>query len=235
MKINNKYTHILSVILVFMLMFTCIPIASGSIEANAATKVKKGTVYNQVIKKGNIVYCTYNENGNNTVLKVNLKTGKKTKVVKNVYNLRGMQIKGNYIYYGLGLEVPMFYLYRVNIKTGKKQKLANVYSLGNGHPAYVVGKNTIYYKDASWKEGTDIIKSRNMQMKLNGKSKKKLSNTIINIVCKNSNVSGYKVIYKGINYHYDNYIDEYTYDYYKCYLKQPNGKQIYLAKVNAYW
>ena len=38
MRKNKKFTHLLSVMLILTVVFTCIPVASGSIEANAATK-----------------------------------------------------------------------------------------------------------------------------------------------------------------------------------------------------
>lgn len=236
MRKNRRNKHILAIMLIFMVVFTCIPVASGSIEANAATKEKKGVVYKEIIKRKNIVFCAYNEDGESTILKVNLNNGSKTVLAKNVWQMAGLKIKGNYIYYAAGSsDIPKATLYRVNIKTRKKQKLANVYLTEKCVPAVVFGKNKIYYREAYWSKKTDFVASRNKQMKLNGTGKKRIYNTKIRVTGKRSNVSGYKVIYKGVNYHYDPDYEDYEYEYYKCYLKKPNGKLIYLAKVDDYW
>lgn len=235
MRKNKKFTHLLSIMLLLMVAFTCIPVASGSIEASAAIKEMKGTVYSEVIKRGNTAYCAYNEDGDYTILKVDLNTGKKTRLVRNAFRMKGMKQRGSYLYYGVGFETPQFNLYRVNVKTGKKQKLARVYSVGSGYPAYVLGKTRIYYREAYWSKKTDFVASRNRKIKLNGTDKKRLYNTRIRVSNKRANVSGYKVIYKGVNYHYDSDFEDYVYDYYNCYLKKPDGSQIYLAKVDDYW
>ena len=192
-----------------------VAVAFMPVMSFAASKTVKMTSYEQVIKSGNTAYCA----GARGLYKVTLKKGK-VKKVKILYStgrtwfegsqLSAMKKKGNYIYFVLvsGIDCQ---LYRIKT-SGKKRKL-----LATGYDSFVdyaIKGKKIYYGCCTddWDENyvTRV-------MKLNGKSKKRTSVTPV-LKIKNSNKSGYKMIYRTKG------------SYVQDFLKTPKGK-FYLGRV----
>ena len=182
--------------------------------AFASSKAKM-TVCTDAVKCGNTVYCATAGFG---ICKVTVKNGKvKSKKWLDKSDwcygpfsyISDMKKKGNYLYYIQGSEGTVSYLYRMNVKTGKKKQLCK-----NVEKDAIKGKK-IYAK--VWKENNygDMTYFKR-SMKLNGASKKKTSvKAVMRIVV--SNAKGYSVVYKEKN------------GYVKSYLKTPKGK-FYLGK-----
>ncbi len=188
-------------------------IAAGLIPATEhayAAGSPKMTVYDQVIRKGNIVYC--GGLGRN-LYKVNLKTGKvydlyTGRIVQPVEDrgqgyapyylfssIHSMRLKGKYLYYVWPVSQPgtRTSLYRIHTKTGKVQRLARAGT--GGRVWYVIKGNRIYVK---LETSMQSYKYKYRVMKLNGKSVKKTS-VKPKMKTLKSNINGYKVRIKDIN------------------------------------
>ena len=183
--------------------------------ATAFAATKSMTVYTEVLKTGNTVYCCSFKG----MYKVRIKNGRpvsKKLIVKSSEKKgypHGMKKKGKYLYYSLNAgESDDSPLYRINLSSGKKQKLAKDVS------DYVICGNNLYYnyygKADEFGEQPLITKV----MKLNGKCKTSTNITIHNR-SKLSNAKGYKITYKDITGKYN----------VKEYLKTPKGR-IYLCR-----
>ena len=148
------------VLLVIITLCVFVGFGFKSPDLYSAAKTKKMKTYN-TIKSGKNVYCV----AGNRILKVNLNTEKVTKLVKGKHGyISSLVLKGRYLYYldhGNGLATC--YIYRVNTKTKKKQKLASKTAMN-----YAISGKKIYYEAIN----ADTWKSVNKVMKLNGKSKK---------------------------------------------------------------
>ena len=153
--------------------------------SHAQTKPTK--VYSQVIKSGDYAYCI----SGTGIYKVNVKTGKKKKLVKDpgdYGHYRQMCKKGSYLYYIKGGTDVRADLYRVSINGGKSKHLAGSVNKGRYVLKYMIKKNRIYYKERNDRTG----KIKTKKMKLNGKSKKN-TRAKVRWVEKKSNKSGYFV------------------------------------------
>ena len=192
----------------------CLILLILPIHSEAATKVKKGSVYNEVIKIGKYAYCS----SGYTLYRVNLKRNK----VKTLYAPRpwtgdyfvgSMRLKGKYLYYIFGGE-NVTDIYRLNLKTGKRKRLTG----GNGVIYdYVISGKRIYYRSMLWTKNEPTVRR---VMKCNGKSKKK-TNYRAKMVRKNTNKAGkgYRVVGK--------YVDS----VWRAWLTNPNGKKVYLGSL----
>ena len=219
------------------LIVLCFVLATGLLNTSnqtyAASKSKKMTVYDQVIKKGNYAYCT---GVGRNLYKVNLKTGKVTNLITGntgpevhnhvsyvypIRNVRSMKLKGKYLYYiSAQTQGPGEALYRINVNTGKIKRLA---STSMGRITYVIKGSKIYY----YIDKMDG-KKRCKVMKLNGKSRKKTS-IVPKMKSKKSNVKGYSSIINDVSKETDY---EYIGDV-RTYLVAP-GRTILTAKHIAY-
>ncbi|MGI6765686.1 MAG: hypothetical protein ACOX4R_00565 [Lentihominibacter sp.] len=203
---NKRITKALLIIISFIVAatFSLVPV-----DSFAASKVKKSTVYS-CIKSKNVVYC---EN-DFRVFKVNLDTQDVQVMADDKYreDPEYLKLKGNYLYY-MGLN-PYEYcvndLYRVNIKTFQKKRLAS------NVMAYAISGSKIYYVT----ENYDTGKRTKRVMKLNGKSKKKTKYSA-KMSDKYTNAGGYYV--------WDDYDssldwgDEPEDEWCNYYLATPNG------------
>ena len=199
-----------------------VAVAFMPVMSFAASKTVKMTVYNQVYKTGNTVYC----GGAKGLYKVTLKKGKvkKAKVLCKYASLfgaysyiGGIKKKGKYIYFTGGSEGTYWTIMRVKTSGKGLKQLAGIST-----SEYVIKGKKIYYVDYDW---DDDEKELYYSMKLNGKSKHRTS-TKVKMKTKRSNAAKYSVImkeYKG-----------YAYDY----LKTPKGT-FFLGKVlieeSEYW
>jgi hypothetical protein len=225
---KKNFTIILILALSLVLAFSSLTLIAFTDDAYAASgKTKKMTVYNNILKRGNTVFVNLGK----TIASVNTKTGK-VKILtgksKNaLYNVRRMALKNNYIYF-VRVEDPAFYVFlRVNIKTGKKKRIA----VGEGSFSYVISGNKIYYrtKVLDWSHLGETKETIKKVMQLSGKSKKKTVISARNTV-KKSNAPGYKIV-KSFSHKKsvddgDGYIE--TTKYYDYYLQMPNGKRIFI-------
>ena len=166
---------------IFALIAALILSSTGS--AFAASKTKKMTVYNEVIKSKKYVYCAAGDG----IYKINLKTGSKQKLVKNdAYPFDGvgsMKLYKGYLYYlteGNGIASPSLYRIKTNGKGKKKLDSAD---------RYVIKKKKVYYTK---RVGDSYNKSVKRQMNLNG-SKKKKSSYKVKSTFKESNATGYYI------------------------------------------
>ena len=170
----------------------------------AASKKAKMTVYKYVIKSGNTVYCSAGFGG---IYKVTLKNGKvkKTKrLVKHYCWLGGMKKKGKYIYYVEGSAGATRTLARVNINTGKREKIISSVDYDID---FVIKNKKLYARVGSFYSE----KAVNKVMKLNGKAVEKTSVRPKNTI-DDTDTDGYSVESdpKG--------------KYYYIYLKTPKGR-----------
>jgi hypothetical protein len=181
-----------------------------------ASKTKKMTAYTQCIKDGNTVYC----NTKGGIYKVNIKTGKKKTLVKFKYpayeSIEGMKLKKGYIYYSYSSLDDGAAICRVKTSGKSKKTLADF--IWSSRPQFCVGKNKIYYKSYKDYDSSKVVKKK---MKLNGKSKKKSSYNV-KTKYKATNKSGYRVVE----------VWQSDSDICKYYLRKPNGKKIFLQKIN---
>ena len=185
------------------------------LSVHAASK-KSIVVYEDVIKKGNIVYCASYVG----LQKINLKTKKTKNLVKK--DLDGfpsfMILKGKWLFYNYFSGGTTSCVCRVNVNNGKIQILGN-------NEISIAGKkfDNVYYEKIAIK-GSRIYcqcynetndgksESFNMSMGLNGK-KKKLISSGIKTQKKKSNKSGYRIDSKRVR------TGDHVYEYY--YLKTP--------------
>lgn len=183
----------------------------------AFAKTVHSTAYDNVIKKGNTVYCCNNVG----IFKLSLKTGKSRRLVwgDRDLDLGRMMKKGKYIYYTLIGDVTLD-LYRVNT-VNKKKVMIQAGSLAGKYAHvtdYGMYRNKIYCR-LEQSEGLDD-KVAYRVMKLNGRSKKK-TKIKISMKIKSSNTKGYKLFTK------------YNYRAHKAYayLKAPR-KTYYLGAID---
>ncbi len=201
-----------------MLMLVMIAGCFTVVSWGASGNTKRMKVYEECIKKGNIVYCA-TDNG---IYKVNIKNGKKTKLFKysNGYNgdpawARGIdciKLHKGYLYYVLINSDLKMNICRVKTSGKARKHLASFYS-----GEFAISGKRIYYKGFRDWEYTKAFKKK---MKLNGKSK---SNSSYNVKMKYavSNAKGYRIVEKYIKSGLE-----------KNYLKLPSGKVIYLETVD---
>jgi len=207
-------------IVAFMIM---IAISAGLVPTPvlAASKVKM-VAYDQVIKKGNTIYCA--GSGTN-IYKIKVRNGEvvdKKKIVSSSWgseysSINRMKKRGKYLYYVEWTEGTLWWLKRVNIKTGKVNTLC---TMGD---QYAFKKNKLYVK--KWKT-QDLIKRTTRVMKLNGKNKKKTSKRVV-MKRKKSNAKGYSVKIISFTDYYGDPISASTY------LKTPKGNY-YLGTTKPY-
>lgn len=202
MKRSSKSLIFILILAVAVAFSFAVPAESVS----AASKTKKMSVYD-CIKSGDTVYCT----NDHYIFKVDLKT-------KNVTILTGgkcypnmLKLKGKYLYYrdshqGFAVKGYTGELYRINVKTKAKKKLA--------YASYYAIKGKKIYVNADRLKG-DKVKTSKRVMKLNGKSKKKTKYKVKNVY-KDTNVSGY---YVTDDVDWDDYYDQPA----NYYLRTPSG------------
>ena len=224
-------------IILMMTVLLALP-GFGTREAQATSKkTLKATVYDDVLKNGNYAYCLAAYNGlESRLYKVNLKTGKVTRLTGKMLNPKGMKYRKGYLYFASGsTDTDEGALYRIGVKSKKKKKLAQVSVMYS--PYYVLGKNKIYYKHVKYDWDKDTFIRKYKQMNYDGSGKKYNKNITIKMSHKKSNATGYRLRYvehKGETY-YDEDWDEYVTEiYYKCYLIKPDGSKIYLCKAEDY-
>lgn len=207
--------RITAIILIATLILGCFTVASFGYSPK-----KKMMVYNDVLKKGNTVYCS----AGGGIYKVNLKTKQVRRLVwidpdyhDTAY---GMKLHKGYLYY-INPSPMIGYLYRIKTNGTGNKYLAMVHY-------YAISKNKIYYESSN----LDSWKRIHRQMKLNGKSKKKSKYTVKK-KSKRTNAKGYGIYIQknGTVREYDDYDDEPYYVYkYTDYLKTPKG----LIKLYTY-
>jgi predicted methyltransferase len=175
MKKKTKFAVIFALIAALIL--------SNTVSAFAASKTKKMTVYNEVIKSDKYVYCA----AGNGIYKIDLETGSNQKLVKNdaypFVGIGGMKLYKGYLYYltgGSGIASPSLYRIKTNGKGNKKLDSADM---------YVIKKKKVYYTK---RVGDSYNKSVKRQMNLNG-SKKKKSSYRVKSTFKDSNATGYYI------------------------------------------
>ena len=193
-------------------------VACSFMPVTASAAVPTSTTYDDVIKVSKkTAYCACAAG----IYKVNLKTGKKKRLVKgNSFNHPGqMKKKGKYIYYIAGGTSDQYgWLRRVKVTGGKAKTLAGGYVPYAVHE-YMISGNRIYYGcyvEYDDDSGEPYWEGR--VMNLNGSGKRALF-LDFNSKRKRSNAKGYKVVYKEKN------------GGAKFYLKKPGGKKIYLGKL----
>ena len=179
------------------------------LSASAASKVTMYT-YGEVVKSGKTVYCAAAGSG---ILKVKVtKAGKvkskkwlvKAKTAYGTWSQIGrMAKKGKYLYY-CDATMDGQHLLRVNLSSRKKTVL------GDQAISYAIKGKKLFARLAE-DDPENGYQENTYSMKLNGKSKKKSSVKIDEIVTA-SNANGYSVIYKKKG------------KYIKTYLKTPKGK-----------
>ena len=218
----KKLTRPVAITLCLIIAVAFVPLLSEDYAAHAASGKVKMTTYNEVIKINNTVYCA----GAKGIYKVKLKNGRiksKKLLTRASTPMSGgytyiyyMKKKGGYIYYIHATEGTFWTLFRVNEKTGKRQKIAD---FGEQHYfGYVIKGKKIYYDEPLYDEDYNV-KTNVLSINLNGSSPKK-SSVKPNMKSKSSNKKGYSVVIKD------------TGKYSKDYLKTPAGK-FYLGKVKV--
>ena len=216
---------------VFIIMTLFISMAAPASFA-ASGKTKKMKVYTDVIKVGNNVYCNLN---GDYIYKVNLKTGKKTKLMtnnnKHSYGVEYMSYHKGYLYYVTSNSFDKFKysdigrkLYRIKVKNKKRTCLYTAKEDPDASFRYAVKGKTVFtqYKKAINDDyDTKLVRKK---MKLNGKSKKN-SKVKVKMTEKTSNKKGYSLIC-------DTHEMEDDLGYVTCYLKTP-GKKIKILRYYA--
>lgn len=167
----------------FAVALAFLPGLSDNYNVHAAKKVKKMKVY-QCIKSGDTVYCSNDFH----IFKVDLNTEDVTIMTGGACYPNKLYLKGKYLYYrdsfqGFDLKGYCGYLYRINVETMTKKKLAPV-------DMYAIQGNKIYYTVGKLKGNN--IKTYKKVMELDGKSKKKTKYTAKNSY-KDTNTAGYYV------------------------------------------
>ncbi len=180
--------QLISLTLVFI-----VAIAFTASPAFAASKVRM-TVYDQVIKSGNYVYCPAEGDGfykvrmqEDEVVQDGVQRLVRTHFVRGgyTYNMH-MKKMGKYLYYIEGSEGTYYKLRRVNLTTGKRQMVANYGT------EYAIRGHKIYAQIS--KDNWEDSYTRYRVMKMDGKNKKKTSARPA-MKTKRSNVKGYSVSY----------------------------------------
>ena len=206
--------------------FVCfIIIISFGLSTNvfAAKKTIKGNAYSRIYKKGSIVFCVAKPGRLcDNLYRVDLNKLKARKIASNRDILR-MQYSKGYLYY---TEVDWefnYYLYRVSIKTGKKQKIMTF----NNRIDYIVTNKYIYcklYDSDSKKTGMFIRTSKT------GKNRKDLKNHQLNIILKDSNVKNYDIAIIDQKPIYDSSTGYSYLATADVYLQKPSGYKIFLTE-----
>ena len=211
MKLRRLVAVTLAVMLVLCYALT-------PVEADAASRYKKSTLYTMCIKSGDYVYCTSNYH----IYKVKLSTRKVTRIARYKYGrICNFKRLGDYLYFAEMLDGPWNgAIGRINLKTGKKSYLAK-----NAYGFYSINQKKIYYEYSKLEESPEgEVKSGHRVMNLDGSSKKKTKYEA-NPVTKKSNKRGYKV---QSDFDFENYDWENT-PKVNYYLKTPSGR-IWLGK-----
>ena len=215
--------RLVAVALTMILMISiCTPVSMAS-----TSKTIKMTTYSDVLKDGNTVYC-------NTFLgisKVDLTNGKVSLFVKNpdydYLGFDGMKIHKGYLYYFRnGTAIASTLLYRINLKSKKKQVLASAGSKTfYGIDGYAIKKNKLYI--TGWKDKGNKEITVKRVAKLNGKSKKKTSIKVKNYwkTEKKTNAAGYELLYN-----LEDYDEDEGYGTVSWYLLTPEGDEYYLGE-----
>ena len=197
-----------AIILITTLILGCFTVVSFG-----ASPKKKMTVYDEVLKKGNTVFCVATDG----IYKVDLKTKNVNCLVKEpdfdiIGSPKSMKFYKGYLYFTRGGAVQDR-LYRIKPNGKGKKSLASIYY------DYAISKNKIYYESYNF----DKEKTTRRQMKLNGKSKKSSKYSVRN-KCKKTNAKGYSIYHQnnGTVTEYDEgepyYVSKHT-----DYLKTPGG------------
>ena len=201
--------RLIMIVLCASIMVSFMPFLSDSFRADAAGTVSM-TVYDQVIKSGNTVYCI----GAKGIYKVKLRKGRVRSVkllTKDPYwfefpSLRHMKKKGKYLYFMFGSSGaygPYQYvesIERVSVRGGKAKILAKVGD--QRYFGYVIKGSHIYYDKAvffgdSYFDENGVIHPNVKSMALNGKKKKSSPSVIPVMKTAKSNAKGYRAIVKG--------------------------------------
>ena len=200
------------------LMLLAFIVACAFMPVTASAAVPSGTTYDDVIKVSKkTAYCACPAG----IYKVNLKTGKKKRLVKgSSFNDPGqMTKKGKYIYYIAGGTSDQYsWLRRIRTSGGKPQTLAGGFVPYAVHE-YVISGNRIFYGCyVEYDDDSGDTYWDGKVMNLNGSGKRAL---FLNFKYhrKRSNAKGYKVVFKEKG------------SGAKFYLKKPGGKKIYLGKL----
>ena len=214
-------------ILAILIMVTVLVAASVSLSFAASGKTVKMTSYDDVVKVNNTAYCSIG----NAVYKVNLNTGKASKL-KKVYGFgpTDMRYYKGYLYFISGCtdngEIAYGWrLYRLNVKTKKLQKLYTVHGCypEPEYMGYAISGNKIYLQWKKIVNSDGDLKTIRKSMKLNGKSVKN-SKVKVNTTIKHTNNKSYKLIVDDSEYDEE---EDCGWIYYS--LKTP-GKRLYLGK-----
>ena len=208
----SKYRSILVVLIITILVISITPASFAS----AKTKTKKMITYDDIIKRGNTVYCKaiFGNGEPSRIMKVTLRNNKvvkkKTLFFRYCFNW-SYSLKGKFLYIIENDDMGGQYLRRINVKTGKTKALTPKFN--NWVNKYAIKGKKIYYSSSGYKEvGNKTVQiKRKKVMKLNGKNKKK-TNCKIKMYRKKTNNKKYKLVYK-----YKNNGDV------KTYLKTPKG------------
>jgi len=185
MNKNRNYLRTFAITLLAFIVACSFSITTVSAAGSKKAKVKKSTVYDEVIKSGNTVYCACD----GIIAKVNLKTGK-VKVLSNTpyWFYTCMKKKGKYIYAISNCDAYSE-LHRINTSKKKRKVIAGNRRLASGIECYTISKKKIYYK-YYYNDDNDREFTVNKVMKLNGKGKKKTKVQAKN-KRKRSNAKGY--------------------------------------------
>ena len=147
--------------------------AGSSRQAQAASRI---FFPDRAYETKNYVYVAIGIDGGGDIYRYKPSTGKKKRLAKGKYN--SLNVKGSYIYCGLndylGSDATNNYIYRVSTKNGARKKLANgSWPVVVGNWIYYIKENKTTLYGYTVDNGTDGI----WRMKLNGKSKQKVSST----------------------------------------------------------
>ena len=213
----KKGTRVLTIIIAAILSLTVVFVPADTHAASK--KVKKMTVYHDVIVKGNYAYCGVRGG----LYKVNLKKKTSKCIVNTVtYDIDNMRYHKGYIYF-ITDEPPI--LYRVKASKNKRVKREN-YRLSMLTSRYAISGGKLYYRTY---DPRDSRRDVTMVAKLNGKKPKRSKHRVKN-TNKKSNKKGYKTVMTS--YKRERVCDEgyvyYRY-YYKNYLVIPGGGKILLG------
>ena len=201
---NSRKTIVTIISVALIITFAVIPA-----DVHASSNVKKMTVYESVYKVKNTVYCACGAG----VYRVNLKTSKVTRLIKNNSYKTGryygwMKYYKGYLYYIKSNDDTCLGLYRIKPSTKKIKALSKEMEI----IGYALSGNKVYIRIAD----DSLEKIYNRKMSLNGKNKK-TTKVMPKMNIRESNSSGYELI---------NAWNEYEN---KFYLQKPNGERIYLG------
>ena len=230
---KRAFRIIVAAVMCLIIAVTFMPqIADQGIVNASSGKTKTMTLYDKIVKKGDIVCVNV---AGRMIVSVNVKTSKVKTVVPDHTlgegDIYGMKRKDKWLYFMVGGDHESW-LMRVEVKTGKQRKILAMYA-----DRYVFSGKKIYYRtdmiDWEHPDNPDTI-TKYKVMNLNGKNKKKTKIKVKN-KRKKSNAKGYSVIRKFDHSEVETYTDEDgtthedSNDYYSYYLKKPSGKTVYLA------